>query len=177
MLYCVQLFVFQAFFQGDYLLRAKMLPSLQAALLALSSAAVVSAQCTLFTIFISSPPLYQLTLHLISNTNKSFTATNSSTGVKCPSSAKFTSISAGKWFDSSNPGWNVGNTLDAVETEGSWNNPPVVGSTFDDAKKVSNFLFSPPAFILKIRFTTSVFKSKSASIDEESEKIRVLIQF
>jgi endoglucanase len=33
-----------------------------------------------------------------------------------------------------NPGWNLGNTLDAVETEGSWNNPPVVASTFDDIK-------------------------------------------
>ncbi|KAF2007244.1 glycoside hydrolase family 5 protein [Amniculicola lignicola CBS 123094] len=32
------------------------------------------------------------------------------------------------------PGWNLGNTLDAVETEGSWNNPPVVASTFDDIK-------------------------------------------
>ncbi|KAF2819931.1 glycoside hydrolase [Ophiobolus disseminans] len=27
-----------------------------------------------------------------------------------------------------------GNTLDAIETEGSWNNPPVVASTFDDIK-------------------------------------------
>jgi endoglucanase len=33
------------------------------------------------------------------------------------------------------PGWNLGNTLDAVPTEGSWNNPPVVASTFDDVKK------------------------------------------
>lgn len=32
------------------------------------------------------------------------------------------------------PGWNLGNTLDAVETEGSWNNPPVVATTFDDVK-------------------------------------------
>ncbi|KAF2030304.1 glycoside hydrolase [Setomelanomma holmii] len=41
---------------------------------------------------------------------------------------------AGKFFDAINPGWNVGNTLDAVETEGSWNNPPVVAATFDDIK-------------------------------------------
>ncbi|KAF2192468.1 glycoside hydrolase family 5 protein [Zopfia rhizophila CBS 207.26] len=33
-----------------------------------------------------------------------------------------------------NPGWNVGNTLDAVQNEGDWNNPPVVGETFDDIK-------------------------------------------
>ncbi|KAH8710178.1 endoglucanase D precursor [Phaeosphaeriaceae sp. PMI808] len=55
--------------------------------------------------------------------------------VTCPSTASFTPISAGKFFDAINPGWNLGNTLDAVETEGSWNNPPVVGSTFDDVKK------------------------------------------
>ncbi|CAI9632259.1 glycoside hydrolase family 5 protein [Alternaria burnsii] len=57
------------------------------------------------------------------------------TGVKCPSTSKFSAISAGAFFEKLNPGWNVGNTLDAVETEGSWNNPPVVGSTFDDAKR------------------------------------------
>lgn len=28
----------------------------------------------------------------------------------------------------------MGNTLDAIETEGSWNNPPVVAATFDDIK-------------------------------------------
>ncbi|KAG8940363.1 hypothetical protein FRC03_005569 [Tulasnella sp. 419] len=32
------------------------------------------------------------------------------------------------------PGWNLGNTLDAVPTEGSWNNPPVQAQTFDDIK-------------------------------------------
>ncbi|KAI0475707.1 glycoside hydrolase family 5 protein [Xylariaceae sp. FL0804] len=29
-----------------------------------------------------------------------------------------------------NPGWNLGNTLDATPTEGSWNNPPVEAGTF-----------------------------------------------
>jgi len=33
-----------------------------------------------------------------------------------------------------NPGWNLGNTLDAVQNEGDWNNPPVVATTFDDIK-------------------------------------------
>lgn len=28
-------------------------------------------------------------------------------------------------------GWNLGNTLDATPTEGSWNNPPVTAKTFD----------------------------------------------
>lgn len=33
------------------------------------------------------------------------------------------------------PGWNLGNTLDAMPTEGSWNNPPVEEYIFDDIKK------------------------------------------
>ncbi|KKB75567.1 MULTISPECIES: cellulase family glycosylhydrolase [Bacillus] len=33
------------------------------------------------------------------------------------------------------PGWNLGNTLDAVPTEGSWNNPPVQEHTFDDIRE------------------------------------------
>ncbi|KAJ8116102.1 hypothetical protein OPT61_g2401 [Boeremia exigua] len=57
------------------------------------------------------------------------------TAVTCPSSAKFNAISAETHFAGMNPGWNLGNTLDAIETEGSWNNPPVVPSTFDDIKK------------------------------------------
>lgn len=32
------------------------------------------------------------------------------------------------------PGWNLGNTLEAVPDEGSWNNPPVQPTTFDDIK-------------------------------------------
>jgi endoglucanase len=31
-------------------------------------------------------------------------------------------------------GWNVGNTLDAIPDEGSWNNPPVTPAIFDDIK-------------------------------------------
>lgn len=52
----------------------------------------------------------------------------------CPSTASFKPISAHTFYANLNPGWNLGNTLDAVETEGSWNNPPVVPSTFDDIK-------------------------------------------
>ncbi|KAH7079122.1 glycoside hydrolase superfamily [Paraphoma chrysanthemicola] len=62
-------------------------------------------------------------------------AQGNGTGVQCPSTSKFTPISAGKFYDALNPGWNLGNTLDAIETEGSWNNPPVVAATFDDVKK------------------------------------------
>ncbi|KAH9863305.1 hypothetical protein IAQ61_009582 [Plenodomus lingam] len=55
--------------------------------------------------------------------------------VTCPSSASFTDISANTFFANMNPGWNLGNTLDATRTEGDWNNPPVVPETFDDVKK------------------------------------------
>lgn len=51
----------------------------------------------------------------------------------CPNS-KFRTISAADAFAGLNPGWNLGNTLDATPTEGSWNNPPVVPSTFDAIK-------------------------------------------
>lgn len=46
----------------------------------------------------------------------------------------FQPISAIDFISAMNPGWNLGNTMDAVPNEGSWNNPPVVASTFDDAK-------------------------------------------
>ena len=50
----------------------------------------------------------------------------------CP--AGFSPISASTYVRAINPGWNLGNTLDAVPTEGSWNNAPVQGATFDDVK-------------------------------------------
>lgn len=33
-----------------------------------------------------------------------------------------------------NPGWNLGNTLDAVPDEGSWNNPPATLLTLQQIK-------------------------------------------
>jgi endoglucanase len=50
-------------------------------------------------------------------------------GVKCP--GWFEKISAGEWTNHANPGWNLGNTLDALPTEGSWGNYANF-STFDD---------------------------------------------
>ncbi|KAI0378521.1 glycoside hydrolase family 5 protein [Hypomontagnella monticulosa] len=47
---------------------------------------------------------------------------------------KFSPISAADFVSAINPGWNLGNTMDAVPNEGSWNNPPVVAATFDDVK-------------------------------------------
>ncbi|KAF2131870.1 glycoside hydrolase family 5 protein [Dothidotthia symphoricarpi CBS 119687] len=68
--------------------------------------------------------------------NGGFAVAQASTkaAVTCPSTAKFNTISASKFYAGLNPGWNVGNTLDAIETEGSWNNPPVVDSTFNDVE-------------------------------------------
>jgi aryl-phospho-beta-D-glucosidase BglC (GH1 family) len=51
----------------------------------------------------------------------------------CPGT--FKSVSASAWVKAANPGWNAGNTLDAVPDEGSWNNPKLQASTFDYAKK------------------------------------------
>lgn len=44
----------------------------------------------------------------------------------------FDDISAADFLAAANPTWNLGNTLDAIPDEGSWNNPPVEASTFDD---------------------------------------------
>ena len=42
----------------------------------------------------------------------------------------FTKVPAETWLEKSSPGWNLGNTLDAIPTEGSWNNAPVQVNTF-----------------------------------------------
>ena len=52
-------------------------------------------------------------------------------GAEC--TGTFTPISASAYVQAMNPGWNLGNTLDAPD-EGAWNNPKVVGTTFDDVK-------------------------------------------
>ncbi|TGJ86871.1 hypothetical protein E0Z10_g1908 [Xylaria hypoxylon] len=46
----------------------------------------------------------------------------------------FNKISASDYVAAINPGWNLGNTLDAIPNEGSWNNPPVRAETFTDIK-------------------------------------------
>jgi len=49
-------------------------------------------------------------------------------------SGSFDAISAADYVAVINPGWNLGNTLDAIPDEGSWNNPPVKAETFADIK-------------------------------------------
>jgi endoglucanase len=46
----------------------------------------------------------------------------------------FHEITAAEFVQNISPGWNLGNTLDAEPTEGSWNNPPVTLPTFQTVK-------------------------------------------
>lgn len=46
----------------------------------------------------------------------------------------FSAISASDYVAKLHPGWNLGNTLDAIPDEGSWNNAPVQFSTLDTVK-------------------------------------------
>ncbi|KZL80113.1 endoglucanase b [Colletotrichum incanum] len=72
----------------------------------------------------------------ISSSSQLTTSVRSSTASAVPTacSGTFTDISAADYVKAMNPGWNLGNTLDAIPNEGSWNNPPVVEKTFDDVK-------------------------------------------
>ncbi|KAH6977547.1 endoglucanase D precursor [Ilyonectria sp. MPI-CAGE-AT-0026] len=47
---------------------------------------------------------------------------------------EFEAISASEFVAHLSPGWNLGNSLDAIPNEDSWNNEPVTESTFDDVK-------------------------------------------
>ncbi|KAL4904381.1 hypothetical protein BDW74DRAFT_178963 [Aspergillus multicolor] len=46
-------------------------------------------------------------------------------------SGSFNSITAEDFVANLHPGWNLGNTLDAIPDEGSWNNAPVQAATLD----------------------------------------------
>ncbi|KAJ5323255.1 Immunoglobulin E-set [Penicillium atrosanguineum] len=65
-------------------------------------------------------------------TTTTATKTPTSTADSCVGS--FSPISAPDFVANLHPGWNLGNTLDATPDEGSWNNAPVVASTFEDVK-------------------------------------------
>ncbi|KAL4819789.1 glycoside hydrolase superfamily [Aspergillus spinulosporus] len=55
------------------------------------------------------------------------------TQVTC--SGNFTPITAEEFVANIHPGWNLGNTLDAIPDEGSWNNAPVEAATLDLIKE------------------------------------------
>lgn len=46
----------------------------------------------------------------------------------------FTLITASTYVTHLNPGWNAGNTMDAMPTETSWGQPLLVKSTFTSVK-------------------------------------------
>jgi endoglucanase len=50
-------------------------------------------------------------------------------------SETFTPITAEDFVAALHPGWNLGNTLDAIPFEGSWNNAPVEEGTLDIIKE------------------------------------------
>ncbi|BCS25048.1 putative extracellular endoglucanase [Aspergillus puulaauensis] len=50
-------------------------------------------------------------------------------------SGTFTPITAKEFVANLHPGWNLGNTLDAIPDEGSWNNVPVEEATLDLIKE------------------------------------------
>lgn len=50
-------------------------------------------------------------------------------------SGTFTPITAKEFVANLHPGWNLGNTLDAIPDEGSWNNAPVEEATLDLIKE------------------------------------------
>ncbi|PQE30218.1 Endoglucanase B protein [Rutstroemia sp. NJR-2017a WRK4] len=68
----------------------------------------------------------------ISSTSKTSSSVSSTTQGAC--TAAFTPVTASAAIAALNPGWNLGNTLDAIPDEGSWNNPPVVAGTFAAVK-------------------------------------------
>ncbi|KAJ5981032.1 Immunoglobulin E-set [Penicillium waksmanii] len=60
-------------------------------------------------------------------------STSCTSGYACTSQNAYYyhAISASNFVAKLHPGWNLGNTLDAVPDEGSWNNAAVVASTFE----------------------------------------------
>ncbi|KAJ5684934.1 hypothetical protein N7536_007553 [Penicillium majusculum] len=91
-------------------------------------------QILLFGALVALIRIAQAATTTLTTTTKSTAqvATTTSTAAVC--TGTFSAISASDFVSNLHPGWNLGNTLDAVPDEGSWNNVPVVASTFDTAK-------------------------------------------
>ncbi|KAI1344347.1 endoglucanase B [Xylariaceae sp. FL0016] len=68
----------------------------------------------------------------LTTSNTTIAAPTTTSAVAC--AATFSPISASEYVAAINPGWNLGNTLDATPDEGSWNNAPVEATTFEDVK-------------------------------------------
>lgn len=63
-----------------------------------------------------------------------FTALLAIAGVSVTCSGTFKPITASAFAAALNPGWNPGNTMDAMPTGASWGQPLLVNSTFTNVK-------------------------------------------
>ncbi|KAK1517354.1 endoglucanase B [Colletotrichum paranaense] len=84
----------------------------------------------------SKPPAGTTTTSRATSSSQLTSSVRSSSASAAPTacSGSFSDISGADYVKAMTPGWNLGNTLDALPNEGSWNNPPVVEKTFDDVK-------------------------------------------
>ncbi|KAK1456202.1 endoglucanase B [Colletotrichum cuscutae] len=84
----------------------------------------------------SKPPAGTTTTSRATSSSQLTSSVRSSSASAAPTacSGSFSDISGADYVKAMTPGWNLGNTLDAIPNEGSWNNPPVVEKTFDDVK-------------------------------------------
>ncbi|ETS77105.1 hypothetical protein PFICI_10979 [Pestalotiopsis fici W106-1] len=80
-------------------------------------------------------------------------------------SDSFSPLTASAFTASLSPGWNLGNTLDAFPTEGSWNNAPVESSTFDDVKAAGFKSVRIPEVTWAYHFTGSSNEGDSPNWD------------
>lgn len=97
-----------------------------------SKTSVTTTTSTTTTTKTSSTTAASTTLK--TTTTQTATQTSSSTGA-ATCTGTFSAISASDFVAKLHPGWNLGNTLDATPDEGSWNNAPVVASTFSAVQK------------------------------------------
>ncbi|CAE6532783.1 unnamed protein product [Rhizoctonia solani] len=90
--------------------------------------------------------------------------------------AAFTPLSAKETFARMSPGWNLGNTLDALPTEGGWNNPHMSGSKSDlDARKAKfEKLWTQVATLLKDKNERLLFESLNEPVGSTQADANVL---
>lgn len=90
--------------------------------------ATVTSSTTLVTSTSSAPSPPSSSAPPPSTTSSSTPEPTSSPGV-CSGSFNF--LTAEEWVEASRFGWNLGNSLDAIPNEDSWNNSPVQDEVFD----------------------------------------------
>lgn len=91
-----------------------------------SSSSIVAPPTTLTTKISSTSPS-------ATNTEEPSTSPTTINGSSC--TGTFTPVTAASAYAGLDPGWNLGNTLDAVPDEGSWNNPAVTTTTLSQIQE------------------------------------------